>query len=433
VDCSRRFASKHAALEAWRLGDQRARRPNRWLRLVLIVGIGLGGTIARVVVASAITTAYNREGVQLWDGVPTFPIGLSTPPWITQQTPSGGNALDQVVGAGVDLLRFNPASNSWSDADITHAEQLDAAAKARDVATWMFLGDLGHAQSGTAAGERLQQVVSALASSDGMGIWKGADEPFRAGLSAASLAYAYRETRTLDPNHLFSIIEAPEGTVSQLRPYSTVTNVHGVDEYPIHYGATDPDLHLVGTWTHTIALATPDLAVTTTLEICFSKSGGPAGKFVLPTRVQERYMIYDAIINGARGLVFYGGSSPTCFQPSDQSLGWNWSFWYGVLQSLITEIGPHSPVYPALLVPGTGLGLHTSDVTIQVLSRVVASKNIWVFAASHAAGTRSVTISGLPSTATQAVRYPGPGSIALHNGSFQDVFARWGVRVYHVN
>lgn len=390
--------------------------------------------LSRVGVASAVVTTINGQGVLVWNGVRTFPIALSTPPLVTQRTPYGVNGLDAVVSAGVDLLRFNPVSTTWSNEDITHARELESAARERGVASLIYLSSLAHAQPGTALAQRLQQVVTALGGSPGMGVWKGADEPFIFGEPASSLAWAYHETRTLDPNHLSWLVQAPYGTASDLRPYSDVTDVEGVYKYPVHYGEPNPDLREVGAWTRLIASVTPDRAVMTTLQICFSGSADKdgSGAVVMPTRLQQRYMIYDAIINGARGLNFFGGSTPTCFQPSDRPLGWNWSYWYRVLKDLIIQIGPQSAVHPALLVPGTGLGLDTNDPQTQVLSRVVSPHDIWVFAARYGAGTRTVQISGLPPTATEAVRYAEPGSVPIRNGAFQDTFPQWGVHVYHI-
>ena len=67
-------------------------------------------------------------------------------------------------------------------------------------------------------------------------------------------------------------IEAPRGTPSRLAAYSSVTDTHGVDVYPVSMTAADPDLHQVGTWTSTLAAITPDRSVWTTLQICSSGS-----------------------------------------------------------------------------------------------------------------------------------------------------------------
>ena len=56
----------------------------------------------------------------------------------------------------------------------------------------------------------------------------------------------------------------------------------------------------------------------TTLQVCASGSYDSSGRFVLPTFAQERYMLYDAILNGARSLAFYGGNNPNCWTASDR-------------------------------------------------------------------------------------------------------------------
>ena len=52
-------------------------------------------------------------------------------------------------------------------------------------------------------------------------------------------------------------IEAPRGTVADLAPYSSVTDVHGVDIYPVSLAHPDPDLGAVGRWTATLASISP--------------------------------------------------------------------------------------------------------------------------------------------------------------------------------
>ena len=38
-------------------------------------------------------------------------------------------------------------------------------------------------------------------------------------------------------------------------------------------------------------------------------------------------MTYEAIINGARGLLYFGGNNAKAMTPADLELGWNWTFW----------------------------------------------------------------------------------------------------------
>ena len=164
-------------------------------------------------------------------------------------------------------------------------------------------------------------------------------------------------------------IQAPRGTAPQLAPYTPVTDIHGVDMYPVTLAASAPNLHDVGAWTSTIASVTPSRAVWTTLQVCASGSYDSSGRFVLPTFAQERYMLYDAILNGARSIAFYGGNNPNCWTASDSQYGWNWSFWSSVLKPLLGEINSLSPLAPALVNPATTQTLTANDATTQAISR----------------------------------------------------------------
>jgi hypothetical protein len=379
------------------------------------------------------STTHDSRGTVLVDGAAAFPIGLSLPPPLGGLTPSGADALDEVVGAGIGLLRVNPGHGEWTDAALADAENWNAAAGARGVHTWIGLGDLAHAQPGTPEDARLQEVVTTLKDSPGLGLWKGQDEPYWNGWPVASLQHAHDVTHAIDPDHLFALIEAPRGTADDLAPYSTVCDGHGVDVYPVPFGNPDPDLHQVGRWTRTIRTITPARAVFTALQICFSGSDDPAGSggFVLPTHRQARYMAYDAILNGARGLLFFGGHIGHCLDPADAALGWNWTFWNDVLKSLVTEIGPHGRLHPALLVPGTGPELHTADPTTEIRSRSVGENDIWVITVRSGIGTKDVTITGLPQAITTGSHYRSNRRVAVRNGAFTDTFSQWDVHVYH--
>jgi len=379
------------------------------------------------------TTTHDPHGTVLVDGVARFPIGLSPPPPPGALTPVGGDALDEVVGAGVTFLRVGPPRGQWDDDALTDAESWNAAAAARGIHTWIALGELAHAQPDTPDDAQLQQVVTTLKDSPGFGIWKGQEEPLVRGWTAPLLQHAFDVTRAIDPDHLFAIIEAPRGTAGDLAPFSGVCTGHGVDVYPVSFGDADPDLGQVGRWTRTIRSITPGRAVFTTLQICFSGSDDPAGSgaFVLPTHRQARYMTYDAIINGARGLIFFGGAIPHCFLPSDAALGWNWTFWNDVLARLVAEIGPHARLHPALLVPDTGPRLRTDDATTEISSRSVGEGDVWVMAARSGRGTRDVTIRGLPATITRGRHYRSNRPVTVRHGAFTDSFAQWDVHVYH--
>ena len=393
-------------------------------------------------------TTYDANGTVLVNGVKTFPIVLARGPDRGSTTPSGADALNEVIGAGVNFFKVGAVGSTWTSSDTTDTNLWDQAVAARGAYTWVNLNSLSQAQPGSTADTQLQQVITTLkgdpTGSPGLGMWKGKDEPWWSGVAPSALQFAYciatargdsswcaGET-PVDSDNLWVTIEAPRGTASDLAPYSSVTDTHGVDDYPVTLSNPSPNLHDVGTWTSTIASITPSQSVWTTLQICSSGSYNADGNFILPTKLQERYMIYDAIINGARDLAFYGGNNPNCWSSTDAAFGWNWTFWNTVLKGLIQEISVGSPLGPALVNPGSTRALQASDPTTEVISREGAtSGDIWVMAARSGSGSQNVTIGGLPSTVTSGSVYTEGRSVAVSGGSFTDSFGQWDVHVYH--
>jgi hypothetical protein len=413
--------------------------------------VAVSAAVAAVVFAAtagATVTSVDASGTVLLNGAKVFPIVLAKGPPRGGTTPSGADALSEAVGAGVNFFKVGPATTPWTSADITDAVQWDQAAAALGAFTWINLSTESQAIPGSSTDSLLQQVITTLkgdpTGSAGIGMWRGADEPWWSAIPPSALQFAYcrstgRGDRSwcageplLDQDHLWVTVEAPRGTVADLAPYSAVTDTHGVDDYPVTLAATNPDLHQVGMWTSTIGAATPSHAVWTSLQVCASGSYNANGNYVLPTRLQERYMIYDAIINGARSLAFYGGNNPNCWNSTDTTYDWSWTFWNDVLKGLVQEINAQSPLAPALVDPGSTQTLNASDSTTEVISRQGSTaSDLWVIASRSGSGNQPVTISGLPSGVTTGTVYTENRPISVANGSFTDTFSQWDVHVYY--
>jgi hypothetical protein len=389
-------------------------------------------------VAAGAVTRLDRHGTVVLDGRKTFPIVLAKGP------PADG--LREVASAGVNFVKVGPAK-SWTDADIADALGWNRAAAAAGIHTWINLSSLGRARAGGWQEELLRHVVGSLEadpSSSAIGMWKGADEPWRFRMRPSSLRFAYclatgRGKRgwcagrlPIDRDHLWVTVQAPRAGVWSLASYSDVTDIHGVNHYPIAIGDPDPNLGEVGSWTNVLRLATPNRAVWTTLQICWSWSYDAAGNVALPTFEQERFMVYDAIINGARALAFYGGQNPKCWGQLDAAGGWNWTFWERVLEPLVREIGARSAIAPALVNAGSTRVLTTSDPTVQAISRRGRGGERWVIAARTGEGSQPVTIDGLPAAAGIAGVYTENRSVPVVDGSFTDTFDRFAVHVYRI-
>jgi hypothetical protein len=387
-------------------------------------------------------TTVDAAGAFRVNGRRFFPIGVTMPPPLEGTTPRGTAAIDELVAGGVTIFRTGPSAREWSDELLAYAQAWNEAAAERGVYTWVHLRELAEAQPGTPAEARLLEVVETLKDSPGLGLWKGVDEPWPR-LAEGELAHAYSVVKALDPNHVFHTIFGPfsrDGSMytrppdpPDLTPYNAVTDTHGVNVYPIYYhlvGVRQPKLHMVGRWLAALGRATGRNALTMTLQICFGGSKNPNGdEFVLPTRRQERYMIYDAIVNGARGLIFYGGELTRCQRERDRSLGWNWTFWDRVLEGLLAEVRAGSLLYPALLRPDTTVRLPTSDRRLEAISRRVSPRELWVIAAHHGKTERALTIRGLPPWARAGTLYPSGTRVQAKDGRIKQRIPAWGVRV----
>jgi hypothetical protein len=404
-------------------------------------------TAASIGSVVAAGTTSDPSGTLILNGRKVFPIVLAKGPDAGTTTPGGADAFAEIASGGVNFVKLGPATTPWTTGDIADTKRQDAAAAAAGLVTWVNLSTVAQATPGSASDTLLSDVITSLKADAGgsaIGAWKGADEPRWSGIPPNALQFAYcRSTGrgqsswcsgepVLDSDHQWVTIEAPRGTAAELQPYSAVTDIHGVDVYPVTLQSPTGNLHDVGTWTSTVASVTPNHSVWTTLQVCASGSYDTSGHYVLPTLAQERYMAYDAIINGARSLAFYGGNIPGCWSASDRQYGWNWTFWSSVLKPLLAELSDTSPLAPALVNASTNDELSTSEPTTSAISRAGSGDDLWVIAARSGAGSGPVTISGLPSNIASGTVYTEGRSIAVANGAFTDDFAQWAVHVYHL-
>jgi hypothetical protein len=393
------------------------------------------------------TTTFDRTRTIRFNGRPTFPIVLSPGPALGSSTPWGTNALTETAAAGVNVFRTG-VGGIWTQADINSALALDRAAAALHVYTWPNLSGYSLALPGSTQDAGLANVVNTLTddpSGSAIAMWKGRDEPWWGDFAPSALQFAYCRVTSrglsswcagelpLDPSKLWVTIEAPRGTALDLAPYSSVTDVHGVDIYPVRLSRPEPTLQAVGKWTRTLASASPAAPIWTTIQICASGSWDrTTGAFVLPTFQQERYMAYDAILNGARALTFFGGNVAGCFSGSDAQYGWNWTFWQSVLKPLVGEISASSPLGPALVNAAKTPRITTSGAgTETLLKEGTSADDLWLIAARSGTGTRTVTFKGLPSWVRRGGVYTEHRSVKVSHGSLRDRFGQWDVHVYH--
>ncbi len=381
------------------------------------------------------------------NGKAVFPIALSVIPSPDAKAPNGKSAWQEFRDAGAVFIRTTPPrsangdSRRWDDDAIDRqAEYMNAAARAGMfcVPTLNEMSSIGDIHSAKA--DRLRQFIRRFRSDPALGVWKGADEPQWGHQSVEPLLTAYRIIKEEDPNHPIWIAQAPRGTVEELQPYNAAYDIGGVDVYPIGYPPgshlIDPhenkDISAVGDYTlKMLRVVDRQKPVWFTLQVAWSGVATPPRVLRFPTFAQERFMTYEAIINGARGLVYFGGAIRSTLNERDLEFGYNWTFWERVLRPVIEEIGDKSPLAAALCAPDSKLAVKADNKSIELCVREVDREVYLLACCRDPLITSNVKFTGLPTQLEEGqVLYESPRKVEAKEGTFSDWFAPYDVHVY---
>jgi len=384
--------------------------------------------------------SINADQVLVIDGRKVFPIGFTMPPPPEGKTPSGKNGIKELSDAGATFLRTGVMGGPWNDAAIGKEKAYQDAAARYGMHCWVFLRELGSIEENAPGREAmLRKVVTTFRDHPGMGVWKGEDEPEWGRKPVPPLVRARQIIRELDTNHPIAVTHAPRGTLERLRPYNASADITGADIYPIGYPPgghsleTNKEISMVGDYTRRMMeVADGKMPVWMILQIAWSGVIKTNKTLRIPTFPEERFMVYQAIINGARGLMFFGGHLPQAMNDRDKAHGWNWTFWDRVLRPVIEEIGAKSPLYPALLAPDSTIPVKCNSADVEFCVREVGSE-IFLLACKRGGGTRQVEFSGLPRNTTGGkMLFESPRRVMVSNGRFGDWFAPYEVHVYQL-
>lgn len=408
---------------------------NRFHLLALFLTLGVTPTPAQT--GNQVT--INSDNILVINGRNVFPIGLTLGPPPDAKTPTGKNGLQELADAGATFIRTGAHGGDWTEETFVTEQKWEDAAARSGLYCWPFLRELasigGH---DTKREAMLRRVITQFKDHPGMGIWKGADEPAWGKLKIPPMVRAREIIRELDPNHPLAVIQAPRDTVETLRRYNVTGDITGADIYPISYPPgvnsrlTNHEISAVGDYTRRmVEVSEGRMPVWMVLQIAWSGVVQPGKTLRFPTFFEERFMTYDAIINGARGLNYFGGNVEKAMSPEDAALGWNWTFWNHVLRQVIEEVGNHSPLEPALVAPVSKLAVTASDKGIEFCVRE-AGADIYILAARRSGTTATVDFTNLPVADGPAeMMYESPRTVKVASGKFTDWFAPFEVHVYH--
>jgi hypothetical protein len=401
-----------------------------------------------------VTKVDAQTGCLLVSGKRVFPLGLSDAPPVESTAPNGKPAWAEIASGGANFARHYDVWTAGGAAEqlIALGRQLDASQQ-NGLQMWVALAGLDNNLSRKSL---LDKIVNTVKGHPGLGVWKGADEPAHGHVPANGLVAVRNHLKTVDPDHPIAIIEAPRApapapgapdrplTIAAVKPYAAACDIHGVDIYPVskpagmHAGGppVNTDISVVGDMTRILARATGRKALWTTLQIAWSGVLPPRHPLVFPTFVQARFMAYDAIAAGARGLFFFGGNLRPAMNAQDRQRGWNWSYWKRVLRPLLRELSDaeHTVALTAPLA-GHAIAANAADVAVSTRQEGDVIYLIAVRRSPHASGR--VRFSGLPVGIRNGTVLAHPGGnparpVTVSNGALTDSapFAPHNARVY---
>lgn len=378
---------------------------------------------------------FTPDGRLLINDQPYFFIGTAPGPPIDLKTPEGGDGWAEMAAGGMTVVRGGVHEEGWTPALKERFGRYLDVAHEHGVFVWPFLREMVDLRKPRMR-EQLTEFIKAYRDHPAVMFWKSADEPEWGKIPVEPLRQAYDLIHQLDPNHPVWLAQAPRGTVETLKPYNAACDVICTDIYPIseppgkHSLLPNKDLSMVGDYTkRMVEVAEGKKMVFMVLQVCWSGANprhNPQNRLVFPTFREERYMMYQAIINGADSLSFFG--MPVGLTGRDAELGWNWTYWRAVLRPLLAEIKQGSELYPVLITPDSSYPLKFSGAP-QIEARwKEASVYLYIFAAAREGETQTVRFSGLQDGEVTVLHENR--TIQTKDGAFIDTFAPHDVHIY---
>ncbi|MBU0477158.1 carbohydrate binding domain-containing protein [bacterium] len=262
------------------------------------------------------------------------------------------------------------------------------------------------------------------------------DEPAHRSYPPEGLIKGYNLIATEDPYHPVLINFAPNVSAvspDRLKPYLPAGDIISFDIYPIpkeagHSYIKNKTIGCVGDYIDLFKLLISNQKPVMVWLQAFSWEGArqvidkvPRREDRTPNYVQLRFMAYQSIIRGARGLVF---------QNQDQDFSFTSKIWETV-KSVSRELNKMLPVITLMdespkikLVPSHLEGIAKTD-----------GSNLYIIVANNSeSGCNAKIYSGaLPNNEKIKVFFENNRVQTIKNNEIEDYFAPWEVKVYSTN
>jgi len=389
--------------------------------------------------AGPVKIGIEKDHTLTFNGERFLPLGVAPGPPSDFKTPDGKNGWKELADGGINYFRSGPSEQNWDDATLKKLEADIAAVEAvGGIGAWVFLRELSNLEPNHPEREAmLRRMINKYKDRPGVFFWKNEDEPAWGKKSPEGLAKGYKLIRELDPDRPVITIQAPRNTIEELRRYNDSCDISGADIYPVsipmgkNSHLPNKNISVVGDYTKRMVEVVHDQKpIFMVLGVTWSGVVPARGNTLIrPTFEQMRYMTYQAFIDGAKGIHWFG--FPGVLSEKDQPYGWNWTYWYSVMKPLLSEFKKGTELNAVLIAPKDDMKLRVEGADdIEYLARRVNGK-VYVLAAKREGPEAAIKFSGLGAKGTADVMFENR-SVPVTDGVISDTFKPNAVHIYRV-
>lgn len=384
----------------------------------------------------------------LLNGLPFFPVGIY---YVRDE-------LSDTTGAGLRKLREMGFNIVFFDGGLESESQLDLIWDAGLHVWYRPPGELYREF------DLLKRVVSKFARHPAVLFWEMDDEPILNGTKFSDVEIGCRVVRSIDPHHpiLCNQWLPSRGQAGEIREWARLADIYGFGIYPVpawRWGkrmslveeGLPHSVAIVGRHTELWKAYAPGKPILPVLQ-AWAWDCVTDGEAAYPNYSECRFMAYQAVINGAKGLHHYGavesqrpnfacGIPPRVHEDLDQTHAdfltaqsynrWFWNYYAKV----VAEISRMSPVFVSRdagwtpSIKATPPRRAVAGSVECLVKRYLDSDLILLVNASESPVAVEV---GAARMSHQALTSWGRGSSITVNseGFFRDDLEPFGVRVY---
>lgn len=253
-------------------------------------------------VKSRLVTVRPSDNMLIVQGKPFFPIGI-------YESPGAERHMKRLADAGFNLCHVPGGPSPM-------LPKLLDAIQAHGMRVWISVSSLmDFSKDADKRRVQLSEMVRLVGNHPGLLCWESMDEPVWGKQSAEGYYDGYCFLRELDQQHLIWTNHAPRNTIAELAHFNRATDIAGCDIYPVpegvgHSDLPDKTISVTGDETDkSFASVNHEKPVFMVLQgFGWRELSPPDPKNppVMPTFAQSRFMVYDAIVHGANGILYWG-------------------------------------------------------------------------------------------------------------------------------